>query len=138
VALEANAVRFSTKSHVPLAIRNMMGGGLRVFDRDKNWQEVFEDVYDGDSYGVDFSSDGRLATTSWATDKDAALIRLYGPDFRIIAGPVIAQRGRLPTKIDFSPNGNNLAVSYQDYFAVDIFDAHSLVLRIGANPSSWV
>jgi WD40 repeat protein len=138
VALEANAVRFSTKSHVPLAIRNMMGGGLRVFDRDKNWQEVFEDVYDGDSYGVDFSSDGRLATTSWATDKDAALIRLYGPDFRIIAGPVIAQRGRLLTKIDFSPNGNNLAVSYQDYFAVDIFDAHSLVLRIGANPSSWV
>jgi len=48
--------------------------GLRVFDRDKDWDEAFRDVYDGSSYGAAFARDGRLATTSYASD---GTIRLY-------------------------------------------------------------
>ena len=51
-------------------------GGLRVFDRDKDWVEAFrDDQYGGESYGVAFSRDGRLATTSYD-----GLIRLYTSD----------------------------------------------------------
>ena len=42
------------------------GGGLRVFDRDKNWSEAFRDAnYGGDPYGAAFADDGRLATSSY-------------------------------------------------------------------------
>ena len=40
-------------------------GGLRVYDRDADWQEVARDApYGDDSYGAAFAADGRLATTS--------------------------------------------------------------------------
>jgi WD40 repeat protein len=49
------------------------GNGLRVFDRDKDWSEVFrDDRYGDNSYGASFAHDGRLATT--ALD---GMIRLY-------------------------------------------------------------
>src|SRR5215467_1029035 len=38
--------------------------GLRVYDRDRQWSEVFRDTdYGGDIYGVAFAADGRLAAT---------------------------------------------------------------------------
>jgi WD40 repeat protein len=41
------------------------GGGLRVFDRDNDWDEGFrDDRYGDDSYGAAFAQDGSLATTS--------------------------------------------------------------------------
>ena len=43
----------------------MGSGGIRVFDRKKDWNEAFrDDKYGDDSYGASFSPDGRLATTS--------------------------------------------------------------------------
>ena len=48
-------------------------GGLRIFDRDEQWAEVFGDTdYGGSIYGVAFAADGRLATTSYD-----GMIRLY-------------------------------------------------------------
>jgi hypothetical protein len=52
-----------------------LGGskGLRVFDRDGDWREVFrDDQYGDDAYGAAFAHDGRLATVSFD-----GLIRLY-------------------------------------------------------------
>jgi WD40 repeat protein len=70
------------------------GDGLRVFDRNKDWREVFRDDQYGDSsYGAAFAPpDGRLATTS-----DDGLIRSYqydpngdSPHFRRVGEPVRA------------------------------------------------
>ena len=53
---------------------------LIVFDRDKNWSEVFRDHYGDQSYGVAFAADGRLAASSWD-----GKVRLYDPGFKLIA-----------------------------------------------------
>jgi WD40 repeat protein len=112
--------------------------GLRVFDRDKDWNEAFHDHQYGDvSFGAAFARDGRLATT--ALD---GLIRLYDydpnndkPNFRRVGKPVKAPSGRLPFRIAFSPDGNRLAVGYDDVAAVDVFDGTTLN-RVGRqNPA---
>jgi WD40 repeat protein len=52
------------------------GGGIRVFDRDRNWSEAFSDAaYEDQSYGASFAFDDRLATTSFD-----GKIRLYRYD----------------------------------------------------------
>ena len=65
------------------------GGGLRIFDHDRDWEEVFRDEsYGGDIYGVTFADDGRLATSS--TD---GKIRLYDASFAPVAS-VVRQNGQ--------------------------------------------
>jgi WD40 repeat protein len=62
-----------------------LGGrnGLRIYDRDRQWSEVFRDTnYGADIYGVDFAADGRLATTSLDGQ-----VRLYDRDFKQIVAP---------------------------------------------------
>jgi hypothetical protein len=110
------------------------GHGLRVFDRDKDWSEAFrDDHYGGDSYGVAFAHDGRLATTSFD-----GLIRLYqydpnadSPSFHRIGDPALAPDGRNPYRIAFSPDDKRLAVGYIDVPAVDVLDGVSLKLLGG-------
>src|SRR6185312_1956404 len=52
--------------------------GLRVYDRQEQWREVVRDTdYSESIYGVTFSADGRLATTS----RDGK-VRLYDHAFR--------------------------------------------------------
>jgi hypothetical protein len=49
-------------------------GGLRVYTKQTGWaEEARDEDYGGQSYGVDFASDGRLATTSY--DEDQGLHR---------------------------------------------------------------
>ena len=80
------------------------GQGLRVFDRDKDWSEVFrDDQYGDDSYGAAFARDGRLATTAYD-----GLIRLYrydpssdSPNFRRVGEPVKAPSGDRPQRHRF-------------------------------------
>ncbi len=97
-------------------------GGLRVFDRDKNWSEAFRDEAYGDqSYGAAFTEDGRLATSSYDGE-----IRLYDPNFRLVATQKKELSGHFPDRIAFSPDGKVLAVGYLDKPAVDLLDGHSL------------
>ncbi len=114
-----------------------LGGknGIRVFDRDKQWGEAFRDVYDGESYGAAFASDGRLATTTFASN---GTIRLYDSNFRLIVGPVKAPSGIFPSRIAFSPDGQRLVVGYDIVPAVDLFDGKSLVHVPGPSPTSLV
>ncbi len=103
-------------------------GGVRVFDRDKNWSEAFRDAAYGDqSYGAAFAGDGRLATSSYD-----ATVRLYGPDFTLVASQKTLS-GHSPDRIAFSPDGQVLAVGYRDKPFVDLLDGHSLARLPGPN-----
>jgi caspase domain-containing protein/WD40 domain-containing protein len=96
--------------------------GLRVFDRDRQWTEVFRDTnYDDSIHGLTFAVDGRLATAS--TD---GKVRLYDRDFKLAVPPKKAPDGGRLFRIAFSPDGTVLAVGYSDAATVDLFDGHSL------------
>jgi WD40 repeat protein len=103
-------------------------GGLRVFDRDKNWSEAFRDSAYGDqSYGVGFADDGRLATSSFD-----GKVRLYDPSFKLAATQE-ALSGRHPTRLAFRSDGKVLAVGYDDKSSVDLLDGQSLARLPGPN-----
>jgi WD40 repeat protein len=98
------------------------GHGLRVYDRDRQWAEVFRDTDYGDSiYGATFAVDGRLAIAS--VD---GKVRLYDRDFKLVASPRKETGGKQPYGIAFSPDGTVLTVGYADAATVDLFDGHSL------------
>jgi WD40 repeat protein len=95
--------------------------GLRVYDRAVGWAEVARDTdYTDQSYGADFSTDGRLATTS--VDGH---VRLYDRSFHLVAKERPAG-GRQPFGIAFSPDGTKLAVGDHDSPAVHLFDGRTL------------
>jgi WD40 repeat protein len=101
-----------------------LGGasGLRVYDRDRQWSEVFRDTdYGDDIYGVTFSDDGRLATTSLD-----GKVRLYDRAFKMIVPPQQTTGGKEPFRIAFNPDGASLAVGYSDTSRVDLLDGQSL------------
>ena len=109
------------------------GGGLRVFDRDKDWSETFrDDQYGALSIGATFARDGRLATTAFD-----GMIRLYkfdpkadSPNFRRVGEPVKAPSGNRPYGAVFTWDGTRLAVGYYDAAAVDVLDGTTLK-RVG-------
>jgi WD40 repeat protein len=99
----------------------LSSGGLRVYDRDNKWSEVFRDTdYESDSRGAAFASDGRLATTAYD-----GKVRLYDSSFKLVGVKETAS-GRQPLGIAFSPDGKVLAIGYYDVAAVDLFDAQTL------------
>ena len=113
------------------------GHGLRVFDRDKDWNEAFRDDHYGDhSYGAAFARNGRLATT--ALD---GLIRLYPYDPRPRAQTFTASASRSRRRAEiarprcFSPDGKRLAVGYVDVAAVDVLDGTTLNRVGGHSPA---
>jgi WD40 repeat protein len=111
------------------------GNGLRVFDRNRNWNVAFrDDQYEDESYGAAFARDGRLATTSYD-----GLIRLYrfdaksdSPSFRRVGEPLGAPSGKRPRGVAFSPDGKRLAIGYNDVAAVDVLDGATL-RRVGGH-----
>jgi WD40 repeat protein len=110
-----------------------LGGthGLRVYDRDADWQEVArDDAYGDSSYGAAFAADGRLATTSF----DGAL-RLYDRAFQRVAMARLATTnwdgtqttvGTRPFGLAFTPTGDRLAIGYAGKKAVSLVDGHAL------------
>ena len=104
-------------------------GGLRVYDRDRQWTEAFRDTDYGDEiYGATFAADGRLATASYD-----GTVRLYDRDFKLVVPARKATGGDQPRRIAFNPVGSILAVSYRDAATVDLLDGHSLALLPGPN-----
>jgi hypothetical protein len=104
-------------------------GGLRVYDRGRQWTEVFRDTDYGDRiHGATFAADGRLATTSYD-----GKVRLYDRDFKLVVPPRKASGGDRLFRIAFSPDGKMLAVGYRDAPTVGLFDGHSLAPLPGPN-----
>jgi WD40 repeat protein len=102
---------------------------LYVYDRDQQWNEVFNDKSSGDSiHGLAFSSDGRLAVASLD-----GKIRLYDRNFKLSVPPKEVTDGKLPLRIVFSPDGDTLAVAYEDAPTISLYDGHSLAQLRGPN-----
>jgi WD40 repeat protein len=121
------SLAFSPDGHYLVA--GLGGNGLRVYDRDRQWSEVFRDTdYGGGTYGVTFVADGRLATTSYD-----GKVRLYDRAFRLIVSPRKVSGGEQPARTAFSPDGALLAVGYADAATVDLLDGHSLAPLPGPN-----
>lgn len=106
-----------------LAVLMMNSQGLQVFDT-ASWQPVaHDDDYTGDTEhtrNCDFSTDGRLVTTS-----THGYIRLYNNRFetpRLIkpAG------GRHAHGVRFSPDGEKIAVGFSDSPGALVLSAHDL------------
>jgi Caspase domain/WD domain, G-beta repeat len=102
----------------------LYSGGLRVFAKERGWDEAARD----DNYGnyrvaMAFSMDGRLATASFD-----GKVRLYAPGAAGAVRPAatIELSGKLFT-IAFSPNGARLAVGSLDMLKVDVLEGHSLI-----------
>lgn len=104
-----------------LAVALGAANGLRVYDRDSGWAEFARDEDYGDStYSATFSADGRLATTA-----DDGYLRLYDRMFRRQA-TLKTTDNTTPFGIAFDPEGDKLAVVYDDSTTVSLFDGHDL------------
>lgn len=99
-----------------------VGQGMRLYGRNSagSWTEVNRDEgYDGDSYGVAFARDGRLATTS-----DDGRLRLYDPDGRFLHAVETATPR--PFGLAFNPEDGRLAVGFDGSPEVRIHDGTTL------------
>jgi WD40 repeat protein len=107
--------------------------GLRVYAGARGWDEVARDTqYSDSSYGAAFSSDGRLATTSYD-----GKIRLYAADIVRSSQPMAVAKapdGDRPFGIAFSPNGTRLAIGHDDTAIVDVLDAQTLAPLVELKP----
>jgi WD40 repeat protein len=103
-----------------LAAGLKMNNGIRVYRTD-DYSMVKEDKdYGSDVYGLDFSPDGKLVTTSLD-----GYIRLYDKNFNLIKKKE-AQGGKMPYQISFSPDGSKIAVGYADTPNVDVLSSDDL------------
>src|SRR5260370_36408525 len=66
---------------------------LCVYDRDRQWSEVFRDTDYSDRINVTFAADGRLATTNYD-----GKVRLYDRAFRLAVSPRKVTGGQQPAR----------------------------------------
>ena len=112
-----------------------LGGesGIRVYQIDRAYGRINSKLaaedkdYGSDSYGVDFDPNGRLGATSFD-----GFVRLYDRDFKLIAKKK-APGGNYPYSISFSPDGNEIAVGFNDSTRVDILSGQDLAHRLSPN-----
>jgi WD40 repeat protein len=72
---------------------------------------------------MDLSTSGRIAVASLD-----GMVRLYGPDFRIL-GRRLVPGGKLLSAVRFSPDEGEIAVTFVDALAPAILDGKTLALR---------
>ncbi|WP_005034024.1 caspase family protein [Holophaga foetida] len=103
-----------------LALCLHSGHGIRVL-KIPSGEEAFRDTgYGQPAYGLDFDASGRLATTCY----DGKL-RLYDPSGRKLAEAKTPGGGN-PFMLRFSPDGQRLAVGFQDAAMVSVHSGSDL------------
>ena len=97
------------------------GQGLRVWET-AGWSLVGDDRdYGGkDSYGAAFDATGRLYTVAYD-----GLLRRYGADFKL-EGKSRTLGGKEPFSVAVHPNGDRIAVGFNDSTAVEVYRAEDL------------
>jgi WD40 repeat protein len=112
----------------------LWGGGIRLYDRNRDWSEAARDEDYGDqSYGAAFAPDGRLATTSLD-----GKVRLYSTGLQGTVRPTVAIEvpdGRQPYGIAFNPTDGRLAVGHYDGAMVTLLEGHTLATLPGPDLS---
>jgi len=98
------------------------GQGMRVWET-AGWSLVGDDWdYGGkDSYGAAFDATGRLYTVAW----DGLLRRYGGADFKL-EGKQRTPGGKRPYSVAVHPNGDRIAVAFDDSTAVEVYRAKDL------------
>jgi WD40 repeat protein len=105
----------------------LASGGLRLYSRDLNWAEIARDSdYADQSFGVTFSSDGRLATTAFDGH-----VRQYSGNLRGEIRPTAVfttRAGNQPLDLAYTTDAARLAIGFVDSAAVTLLDAKRLAL----------
>ena len=98
-----------------------LGGGLRILDATELTRElVYDDSCKAGGYGAHFASDGRLVASCYD-----GYLRLYDAQGRR-SGQRRLEGGSRPYGVRFSPNGDYIAVGFQDSTAVQVLSASDL------------
>lgn len=101
--------------------------GVRVWDT-ATWQQVGEDkAYTDFVSAIAFDPAGRLAASSYDGQ-----IRIYGPDLGLVFRGQ-APGGTRPHDLAFAPNGQRLAIAYDDVTTVDVVTPETLARAYAAD-----
>lgn len=104
--------------------------GIRIY-RTSDYKLAAEDKnYASDAYGLDFDQKGKLATASYD-----GYIRLYGPDFKLIAKER-ASGGTQPYTVRFSPDGSKIAVGFNNSTFVNVLSGLDLSVLYSPNTAA--
>lgn len=105
-------------------------GGIRVWETG-NWTIRFKDSsYGGSSHWADFDRRGRLVTTS-----ADGMVRLYNSNFELLAS-IRPPGGKEPFCAVFSPDGQRIAVGFNDTINVNVLSANNLLLLYAPDTSN--
>jgi WD40 repeat protein len=103
--------------------------GIRVYDVSANYHPLVSDTrYGGASYWAAFDHSGRLVTTS-----EDGFVRLYAANYYNSPSARFETPGHRPYSAAFSPDGDHIAVGYDDINHVVVLSGTDLNQRFGAN-----
>ena len=102
-----------------------LGGadGIRIYRTSDFTLSALDKDYGGDIYGADFDDVGGFVTTS-----NDGYLRRYDARFRLIAKEK-APGGKEPSAVRFSPDGQEIAVGFDDTTAVNVLSGKDLAFR---------
>jgi WD40 repeat protein len=130
--LPATVKHLAYSSDGRLLVATFDSNGIRVYDVARGYELLASDhAYGDESYWADFDRQGRLVTTSYD-----GFIRLYaaGKYDKPIA-KVKGRGGKQPYSAVFSPDGQRVAVGYEDGTAVDLLSGKDLAFARAADTS---
>jgi len=107
-----------------------LGGGFHVYRTTDYRLQAKDTSYDKQSYWAEFDNQGRLVTSC-----DDGYIRLYDSDFKLLTQHK-TPGGNSPFAVRFSPEGDKIAVAFDDSTQVNVLSGKDLRLLYSPNTQS--